>query len=62
MLTSLFHACRMKQKLAIGLVMIDGYYALMNYSYQLEIIVEDVGEGLTELMEEAVGTTMVCYY
>ena len=61
MLTSLFHACRMKQKLAIGLVMIDGYYALMKYSYQWEIIEEDVGEGSTELME-AVGTTMVCYY
>ena len=61
MLTSLFHACRMKQKLAIGLVMIDGYYALMKYSYQLEIIEEDVGEGSTELME-AVGTTVVCYY
>ena len=61
MLTSLFHACRMKQKLAIGLVMIDGYYALMKYSYQLEIIEEGVGEGSTELMEAA-GTTGVCYY
>ena len=61
MLTSLFHACRMKQKLAIGLVMIDGYYALMKYSYQLEIFEEGVGEGSIELME-AVGTTVVCYY
>ena len=61
MLTSLFHACRMKQKLAIGLVMIDGYYALMKYSYQLEIFGEDAGVGSTELME-AVGTTVVCYY
>ena len=61
MLTSLFHACRMKQKLAIGLVMIDGYYALMKYNYQLEIIGEGVGEGSIELME-AVGTTVVCYY
>ena len=61
MLTSLFHACRMKQKLAIGLVMIDGYYALMKYSYQLEIFGEDAGVGSTELMEAA-GTLVVCYY
>ena len=61
MLTSSFHACRMKQKLVIQLVMIDGYYVLMNYSYQLEIMVNDVGEGLTEL-KEVVGTIMVCYY
>ena len=61
MLTSLFHACRMKQKLAIGLVMIDGYYALMKYSYQLEIFGEDAGVGSTEL-REAVGTLVVCYY